>query len=269
MSKEKLLFILKRFLLLLLAVLATSGLLKLCGIDLEEMERGEAQKIIIVGTTGDYYPYSFLDKDGKLSGFDIDILEEVSKRSNMEVKFVINSYSELIDLLDTGEIDTIANGERIDKKKIKKYYFSNSYGIGGGQIAVRKNDHSIVDLNSLKGKRTGVVFKSTYEDFLRDYDREYEVDIRVYDTYGEALKAVDSGEIDAALDDSTTILRTIKDIDSDLKLVGELVNVTEKGFPFSKNIKGEDFLKEINKTLKTMRDDGTLDILSSQWFKGN
>ena len=40
MSKEKLLFILKRFLLLLLVVLSISGLMKLFGIDLEEMEKG-------------------------------------------------------------------------------------------------------------------------------------------------------------------------------------------------------------------------------------
>ncbi|WP_432667214.1 transporter substrate-binding domain-containing protein [Wukongibacter baidiensis] len=266
MSKEKLLFILKRFLLLSLAVLAISGLMKLFGIDLEEMEKREAQKVIIVGTTGNYYPYSFLDKNGELSGFDIDILEEVGKRTNIEVKFVINSYNELIDLLDKGEIDTIANGVRINKKKIKKYYFSNPYGLSGAQLVIRENDSSIIDLNTLKGKRAGVVFKSDYEDFLRDYDKEYEIDIRVYDTHEETLKAVVSSEIDAALDDSVTILEAIKDMDTGLKLVGELVNVTEKGFPFLKNMKGESLLKDINEALGTMEEDGTLSTIYETWF---
>jgi len=43
--------------------------------------------------------------------------------------------------------------------------------------------------------------------------------------------------------------------------VGALVNVTEKGFPFLKNMKSESLLKDINKALGTMKEDGTLGVI--------
>ena len=43
----------------------------------EIADRVEQTKTLVVGTEGTYAPFTFHDKDGKLTGFDVEIIEKV------------------------------------------------------------------------------------------------------------------------------------------------------------------------------------------------
>ena len=64
---------------------------------------------ITIGTSGGYPPFTFMNSEGKLDGFEIDVWNEISKRIGYEVKFETAEFSGLFGMLDTGKINTISN----------------------------------------------------------------------------------------------------------------------------------------------------------------
>lgn len=66
-------------------------------------------KVIKIGMSGGYYPYTFKNKDNKIDGFEVDVWNEVGKRTGYKPEFVTASFSGLFGMLDAGKVDTIAN----------------------------------------------------------------------------------------------------------------------------------------------------------------
>ena len=78
-----------------------------------------------VGLSGNYPPFGFLKND-QLSGFEIDVWNQIAKRTNNKVKFTTSNFSGLFGLLETGRIDTIANQITPTTERKNKYLFSQS-----------------------------------------------------------------------------------------------------------------------------------------------
>ena len=53
----------------------------------EIADRVEQTKTLLVGTEGTYAPFTFHDKDGKLTGFDVEIIEKVAQKLGWKVEF--------------------------------------------------------------------------------------------------------------------------------------------------------------------------------------
>ena len=53
----------------------------------KDKEASKDSKTINVGTEGTYAPFSFHDKDGKLTGYDIDVIKAVAKEEGLKLKF--------------------------------------------------------------------------------------------------------------------------------------------------------------------------------------
>ncbi|WP_432404314.1 transporter substrate-binding domain-containing protein [Wukongibacter sp. M2B1] len=229
-------------------------------------EREKSCNKIIVGTSGDYAPYTYMDRDGELTGFDIEVWKEISKRLDKEVEFINVDFRNLFPMLDKGEIDTIANQITLNGKRIGKYYFADTYVYGGSQLIVRDDNTSIKGLKDLIGKKVGLIQGSSFEDTLREYDFNNEIEIRVYDNNRDYFKDIASGKLDAILEDSLVAIKAINDLKLNLKLVGEPVEVIENSFPFVQNVENEDILREVNNAIATMKRDGTLKELSQKCF---
>lgn len=49
---------------------------------------GRGEKTYIVGIDGDYYPFSYIDKDGSPAGFDVESIQWIAQEMGFEVKIV-------------------------------------------------------------------------------------------------------------------------------------------------------------------------------------
>ena len=65
-------------------------------------------KTIIVGSDAEYPPFEYIDENGKIDGFDIDLIGEISKIAGFEYKFIKVGFDALIPALKAGKIDAIA-----------------------------------------------------------------------------------------------------------------------------------------------------------------
>ena len=104
-----------------------------------------AQQTVKVGMSGRYFPFTFSKRD-VLQGFEVDVWNEIAKRSDYKVEYVTASFSGLFGMLEAGHIDTIANQITITEARTAKYAFSVPYVIDGVQITVRKGRDDIQSL---------------------------------------------------------------------------------------------------------------------------
>lgn len=232
----------------------------------ESSENVETQAPIVVGMSGGYKPYTFIDDKNELTGFDVDVWKEIGKRIDREVSFKTADFSGLFGLLDTGKITTIANQITVNEKRLEKYNFSEAYVYYGAQLVVKGDNDQIVDLETLKGKKVGVSLGSNYEELVKAFDVDNEIEVITYESYQASLQDVSLGRIDAVLNDKLAGMLAIKESGLDLKLGGEPVELMFNAFPFTKTEENEELLNQVNTAIIEMREDGTLEEISLKWF---
>lgn len=222
--------------------------------------------VVVVGMSGGYKPYTFSDENGNLTGFEVDTWNEIGKRIGKDIEFQTAEFSGLFGFLDTGKIDTISNQITVNEKRLEKYDFSDPYVHYGAQLVVRDTDTEITDLESLKGKKVGVSLGSNYEEMIKAFDKDGEIEVITYESYQASLQDVSLGRIDAVLNDKLAGMIAIEESGLDLKLGGEPVEMMFNAFPFKKSEENAVLIIEINQAIADMYEDGTFEEISLKWF---
>lgn len=222
-----------------------------------------AQQTVKVGMSGRYFPFTFSKKD-VLQGYEVDVWNEIAKRSDYKVEFVTSSFSGLFGMLEAGHIDTIANQITITDERTAKYAFSTPYVIDGVQITVRKGRDDIQGLEDLKGKKVLVNLGSNFEQVLRKHDVNNEINIVTYDTGIEQDVAL--GRSDAFIMDRVSAAQLIKEAGLPLQLAGKPFEEIQNAMPFLNKPSQLLIRDQVNKALAEMRADGKLVEISNKWF---
>jgi len=222
-----------------------------------------AKETVKVGMSGRYIPFTFSEND-KLQGFDVDVWNEIGKRADFDVEFVISSFSGLFGMLEAGHIDTISNQITITPARVEKYAFSIPYVIDGAQLVVKKNRNDIHTVEDLKGKKVAVNLGSNFEQILRKLDPNNEINIVTYET--GFVHDVMLGRADAFLMDRTGSSALIKKSNLPLKLTGKPIEKLENALPFLKTPAQIALKDKVNIALASMQEDGTLANISIKWL---
>ncbi len=248
-------------------------------------------KKVRVATEGAYPPWNATDPSGKLYGFDIDVINEVCKRSGLECEITAHAWKGIIPGLTAGKYDCIIAGMQTTHKRLKVIDFAGPYAKTPGSFATIKSsplakfksspdrvtlneisadEQSAIDqlLKLLKGKVIGVQTTTTHSNFLDTYFKKVAT-IRKYDSQENVLLDLAAGRIDAAegsLSYWVPIMK--KDQGKDLALFGPAWTGDIFGLGNGIGVRKEDpELKSIfNKALKSLREDGTIQKLALKWF---
>lgn len=153
-------------------------------------------------TTTDFPPFNFLDGEGRLSGFNVDLARAICAELDIADKCQIQAlpWAELDGALQRGEGEAIIAGIAVTADSREKYAFSRSYlQFPARFIMPKRTALTEPVLGKLRGKRVGVLAGSAHEKMLHDYFATVEVVPfdKPEDLYGN-LKA---GKIDAAFGD--------------------------------------------------------------------
>jgi cyclohexadienyl dehydratase len=87
-----------------------------------------ARGVLRVGTTGDYRPFTALDKvSGAYSGFDIDLARSLAAALGVRVDFEATSWPTLAKDFEAGAFDIAMGGVSVTLDRAKKGFFSTPY----------------------------------------------------------------------------------------------------------------------------------------------
>ena len=110
-------------------------------------------KILNIGTTGDYKPVSFLNKEtNKYKGIDIELSELYAKENNLELHFIPTAWPTLLEDVKNNKFDFAICGITITEKRQKEALMTIGYLNAGKTFLMRKEDinkyKSIEDVNN-------------------------------------------------------------------------------------------------------------------------
>jgi putative S-methylcysteine transport system substrate-binding protein len=248
-----------------LSLVAAVGIFAGCAQKQAAPEKKEDLQVIRVGSSGGYYPFTFMEND-KLQGFEIDVWTEIGKRAGFKVEFPTAAFSGLFGMLDTDKLDTISNQITMTEARKEKYLFATPYVHTGAQLVVKKGNDTIKSLEDLKGKKVGVDLGSNFEQIMREFDKNNEINIITYQGAG-AYQDVVLGRIDAMMIDRVSALATIQKQKLELQLAGDIVKPIQNSFPFVNKEENKKIIEKVNKAIEDMRADGTLETISKKWVE--
>ena len=225
------------------------------------LEKVKAEGVIKMGTEGTYAPFTFHDKDGKLTGFDVEIAQEVANRLGVKVEFIETKWDGMFAGLDAKRFDAVINQVTIRPDRIEKYDFSDSYIVSKAVLIVHSENNEIKSFADLKGKKAGQSLTSNLADIAKSNGAEL---VQV-DGFNQALDLLTSKRIDATINDSLSYLdyKTQRP-DAPIKVAAELDTKDESGILFNKG--NQELVDAVNKSLADMKADGTYLKISQKWF---
>ncbi|CAH0135987.1 MULTISPECIES: transporter substrate-binding domain-containing protein [Bacillaceae] len=201
---------------------------------------------------------------GEVEGFDIDIAKALAAEilgDENKVEFKEVTSKTRMALLNNGDIDAIVATMTITEDRKKEVDFTDVYFDAGQSLLVKKGS-DIKGIDSLKGKKVLAVKGSTSSINIRE--KAPEAQVLEFENYSEAFAALKSGQGDALTTDDS-ILYGMADEDPSYELVGG--TFTEEPYGIAVKKGNAEFVEELNKALKSLKDSGKYDEIHDKWIK--
>ncbi|KJQ54116.1 amino acid ABC transporter substrate-binding protein [Microbacterium sp. SA39] len=218
---------------------------------------------LTVATEGTYRPFSFHDDNGAgdLTGYDVEIIEAVADKLDLEVKFEETQWDAIFAGLDAGRFDVIANQVTINDERTEQYLFSAPYTVSPGVIVVAEDDDSISSFADLSGKTTAQSLTSNWNDLAK----ESGANVEGVEGWAQAVELLRQGRVDATINDKLTFLDyETTNSPSGLKIAAETDEAGEQAFVVTKD--KESLVEAVDAALEELRADGTLAEISEKYF---
>lgn len=225
---------------------------------------------VVVVTENAYPPLQFVDPaTGEAQGWEYDAMTEIAKRLNIEVSFENISWDAMIPAVSQGQYDMGMTGITIRADRAEVVDFSDPYMrsemvmlVAGDETRFDSAASFAANKDLLIGAQPGTTpfYVGIYE--VLDGD-EQNPRMRQFETFGAAVQALRTGDIDLALTDGVAGDGYVAASDGALKIVGEKLGAEEFGFIFPK---GSELVAPINAAIADMKADGTIDALNKTWF---
>lgn len=228
---------------------------------LELIEPGK----LYVATSGEFSPFSFINKNNQLDGLEVRLMKEVCRRLNLEYKTVILSWEAIIlglfseQSMEPTLYDIATESMDITPEREKKVQFIPWLESGGAIVTLEKNK----DINypeDIKGKNIGTVLSSTWEKYAKQYAVK---NIQYYQSENSALVSLGEGKVDAVITDELNAQYFKKKHNRDIKILPFALSRLTKGWAIKKD--KTSLYEAINDTLKKMISDGTYALIVKEY----
>lgn len=211
----------------------------------------------VFAASGEFKPFSYINDDLTMSGFDIEVGEAIAKEMGLKPVQKRIKFKGIVEGVKTGRADAAVASHTINPQRSKHVSFTTPYYYSGPQIFTRL-DSNIKTVNDLAGKEVAVAKGSTYADTASKYTDK----VKTYDSDITALQALSSGRHDAVITDFVTGKSAAKE---GFEIKGQqLINRSEQAIVLPQD--NPKLLKRVNEALERLRENGTLTRISIKYF---
>jgi len=155
-----------------------------------------------VGVSADLPPLNMKAKDGKIIGFEIDLIESLANAMGLEAVLVEKPFSSLLGALEAGDVDVVISGMTMTPERNARVAFAGPYFISGTSLVTKSEEiastRNIRDLNA-PGHTFAALASSTSEQFVRDVFPE--AAYVATEDYDSGVQLVLDGKADALVAD--------------------------------------------------------------------
>lgn len=217
----------------------------------------EEDNTIIIGTSADFPPFEYIDDDGTIIGFDVEMATMILEDAGYTVEVQDIAFDSLIASLGSGKIDVIAAAMTITAAREEQIDFSDPYYEADQSVLVRVGSNlslnSSLDLqNYTVAAQTGTTGAGWIEENLVNNGTMDEDSFKRYETYTLAVLDLVNENIDAIVLDKPVAEAFVTDQNVEITMT---------------IITGENYglgVKEGNSELLTVLNDGLEDLIGSE-----
>jgi len=219
---------------------------------------------LYVGIDTAFVPFEYKGKDGKYTGFDIELWAKIAERIGVEYELKPMDFNGLIPGLVTGNLDVALAAIFIKSSREKMIDFSHPYFRAGLKVMVPENNNDINSAADLKGKVVAVKLGTATVDYVKTLSVKK---IVKFPNIDQAYLEVVTGGADAAMHDTPNVLYYIKTVGKGrVKAVGPDVKAAQYGIAFPQ---GSSLREKVNVVLLELMEDGTYAALYRKWFNAD
>ena len=218
----------------------------------------------IVGINDDSRPFGYRDENGDITGFDADLIKEISKilfKTDKIIKFEYITPSNRIMKLNEKELDVVISTMTITQERLQIVDFSNPYFMTGQALLIKKNAN-IRTGKDLDYKKVGTVLGTTAAGNIH-YIASHAI-IVGFRNYEDAFKELEKDNIDAVSTDDVILQGLISQNDG-YTLLPDRYSTDFYGIALRKDEASQDLKEEINKALAILEKNGKLKKLEQKY----
>jgi ABC-type amino acid transport substrate-binding protein len=228
---------------------------------------------LIVGVITDNPPFTYKNANSILSGFEIDLIKELSKRLKKKAIFIELSKEKVLNYIKEGKIDIAIGGIRVSKDIKETYTFSDSYiysSLNFFRLQDNNTPTSILNdslIQDVRSKKIGVIEGSAANYYL-NYTLGNKNNIIIYKTNEELLLSVLSNKVTYIILDKVVFKYYQKqDKYKNLEIIGQDINSSYLAGGISILMQDNSVLKkEIDLQLSNLKKEGIISNLSNIYF---
>lgn len=226
----------------------------------ETVEEG----VLTVGSNIPFPPFEFRE-GGELTGFDVEMVEEIADRLGLMAEFVPAGFDSLFPQLGAGRWDMIASATTITPGRDRTIDFTIPYY--EAQQALTVNREQTPDIESVEdldeGDVVAVQRATTGEAYARENFESKGVEVRSFPEGPDTYTALEAADVTAVLFDEPSAVDAA-DRRPSLEVV-ETID-TDEQYGFGVNPENDALRAEVNRVLREMIDDGTYTEIYERWF---
>ncbi|MDF1547461.1 MAG: transporter substrate-binding domain-containing protein [Bacteroidales bacterium] len=218
---------------------------------------------IIVSGDYNYPPFSFIDKDGKAAGYDIDVINAIAEITGLNIKFKLYNWDTSLLKLKNGEVDVVTSIVYYsDREKIYDYSFplhTEYYAI------FTKDSTRIEDINDLEKKKPAILPGDISNELFYKPMGLYKNYLNA-ESFPKAFSLVNSGDCDYVIAPYSLGMEIIeKSGFSNIIVKGD--PIIPSVFCFAVKEDNYELLAWINQGIEILSRNGDLDKIYKKWVK--
>ena len=211
---------------------------------------------LTVATSPDFPPFESLE-GGKVVGIEVEIMELICEELGVELEIEQINFDAVLTGVQTGKYDCGMSGISVTPKREKNTLFTVPYCLAA-QCIVVKADSDIASKADLAGQKISVQTGTTAAEFCSGEGYE----LSQFEANQDAKLALTQGKVEAWVVDDLTAAELCKGDDT-VKILDE--SMTTEPYAFAFAFGSEDLVKEINKIMEKLIEDGTIEALFEKY----
>ncbi len=241
----------------------------ICSLGCEQGSQEYKTPKIVIAIDATFVPMTFLNEQGELDGFEVDLIKEVVKKAGFDYELVNVEWGGLFGGLITKKFDLVISSITILEERKNRMAFSIPYLQSGIAVLVRKDMKNVDSLEQLAEIKAtvGAQINTTSYYFLQKYEG---IKIKTYEKFGHAVIDMANKGSDGVVGDSVQVnyyLNKDEELIQNAKYLGS--RMTSELYGIVLNKENIDLKQKINASLKELLQNGRVQKLHKKWKLGD
>lgn len=227
----------------------------------DKLDTIKEKGVIKVATSPDYAPFGFhttIDGKDKIVGADIEMVEAIAKKMDVKVDWVDMSFNAVLAAAKEGKADIAVSAISVTSEREKSFDFTTDYYTSPQVIVINKqNADKLNSIESFAGKQVGAQKGTIQENIVKQQMKDAK--LVSIEKLPNIFLEVKNGSLDGLVVEKTVADAYVNQNPELMIAEIPLKSMKEDSLCIAVPKGNEKLVKELDKHIKEMKADGTID----------